>query len=59
MCDDFKDVEANHGIGCESTNRVDPWKGWASKQMEDEDGEATKSDKELERNETLMMGDGE
>ena len=56
MCDDFKDVEANRGIGCESSNR-DPWNGWASKQIEDENGEATKSDKELERNEPLMMGD--
>ena len=56
MCGDIKDVEANHSIGSESSNRMDPWKGWASKRMEDENGEAAKNDTELERYEPLMMG---
>ena len=56
MCGDIKDVEADHSIGSEGSNRMYPWKGWASKRLEDESGEATESDKELERNEPLMMG---
>ena len=56
MCGDIKDVEANHSIGSESPNRMDPWKGWASQRMEDENGEAAKNDKELERYERLMLG---
>ena len=55
MCDDFKDVEANHGISGEGTDRMDPWKGDASNVMENEDSETNENDKKLERDEAMSM----
>ena len=55
MCDEFKDVEANHGIGGEGADRMDPWEGDASNGMENEDSETNENDRKLERDEGMAM----
>ena len=55
MRDDFIDVEANHGIRGEGTNRMDPWEGDASNGMDSEDSETSENDRKLERYEAMAM----
>ena len=55
MRDDFKDVEANHGIRGEGTDRMDPWEGDAPNEVESEDSETSKNYRKLERYEAMAM----
>ena len=55
MCDEFKDVEANHGIGGEGANRMDMWEGQASNGMENGDSETNENCRKLERDEGMAM----
>ena len=55
MRDVFKDVDADHSIRGEGTNRMDPWEGDASKGMESEECETSEDERKLERYEVMVM----
>ena len=55
MCDEFKDVEANHGIDGEGANGMDPWEGDALNGMENEGSKTNENDRKLERDEGMAM----